>query len=75
MFALRATYHTTLQATLAQLVFGRDAVLNTKFETDWKLMKERKQKLISYNNQQEINHIRNTTTKLMIKYYMIKQKG
>jgi len=32
MFALRATYHTTLQATLTQLVFGRDAMLNVKFE-------------------------------------------
>ena len=28
MFAVRATYHTTLQASLMQLVFGRDAILN-----------------------------------------------
>jgi hypothetical protein len=53
MFAQRATYHTTLHATPAQLVVGRDAVLNTKFEADWKSIKESKQKLISYNNQQE----------------------
>ena len=53
MFALRATYHTTLQATPMQLVFGRDAILNTQFEADWKLIKLRKQKLIHYNNQKE----------------------
>jgi len=32
MFALRATYHTTLQATPCQLAFGIDAMLNVKFE-------------------------------------------
>ncbi len=35
MFATRATYHTTTQATPSQLVFGRDAILNVKFEADW----------------------------------------
>ena len=28
MFAMRATVHTTLQATPSQLVFGRDSMLN-----------------------------------------------
>jgi len=32
MFALRATYHGTLQTTPCQLVFGRDAILNVKCE-------------------------------------------
>ena len=45
MFATRATYHTTLKATPMQLVFGRDTVLNTKFEADWQLIKQNKQKL------------------------------
>jgi hypothetical protein len=31
MFAVRATYHTTMQVTPTQLVFGRDSILNTKF--------------------------------------------
>ena len=53
MFALRATYHTTLQATPAQLVFGRDAILNTVFEANWQLIKERKQKIINLNNARE----------------------
>ena len=39
--------HTTLQATPAQLVFGRDAILNVKFEADWNLIKQRKQTLIN----------------------------
>jgi hypothetical protein len=53
MFAVRATYHTTLQATPTQLVFGRDAVLNTKFEADWNFIKQNKQKLIRINNERE----------------------
>jgi len=55
MFALRATYHTTLQATPCQLVFGRDAMLNVKFQADWQLIKQRKQKIIQQNNQRENN--------------------
>ena len=40
MFAIRATYHMTNQATLAQLVFGRDAILNTTFEVNWQYINE-----------------------------------
>ena len=36
MWATRATMHTTLQATPMQLVFGRDAVLNFKFQVVYK---------------------------------------
>ena len=50
MFATRATYHTTLGATPAQLVFGRDAILNTKFEANWNHIKQRKQEIIKKNN-------------------------
>ena len=53
MFALRSTYHTTLQATPMQLVFGRDAILNLQFEADWQAIKNRKQKLIQQNNNRE----------------------
>jgi protein associated with RNAse G/E len=55
MFATRATYHTTNQATPAQLVFGRDAILNIKFDANWKLIRERKQRVINANNQKENN--------------------
>ena len=53
MFAMRATYHTTTQATPSQLVFGRDAILNTKFEADWNFIRSRKQKIIKQNNLRE----------------------
>jgi hypothetical protein len=53
MFATRATYHTTNQATPAQLVFGRDAILNTTFDANWKLIRERKQRIIEENNKRE----------------------
>ena len=53
MFATRATYHTTTQATPAQLVFGRDAILNIKFDANWRLIRERKQHAINTNNQKE----------------------
>ena len=43
MFAVRATYHTTLQASPMQLVFGRDAILNIKHVADWEHIRQRKQ--------------------------------
>ena len=52
MFAMRATFHTTTKATPSQLVFGQDAILNTKFEADWNFIR-RKQQIIDYNNQCE----------------------
>ena len=45
--------HTTMQATPMQLVFGRDVILNIQFEADWEYIKNRKQKLINYNNKRE----------------------
>ena len=46
IFAMRATYHTTLQATPAHLVFGRDEILYVKFIANWQAIREQKQKLI-----------------------------
>ena len=34
MFAVHTTYHTTLQASPIQLVFGRDAILKIKHVAD-----------------------------------------
>ena len=34
-WAIRSTYHTTLQATPGQLVFGRDMLLSIPFRADW----------------------------------------
>ena len=55
MFAVRATYHTALQASPMQLVFGRDAILNVKHVTDWEHINEHKQRTsrMNYNNKRE----------------------
>jgi hypothetical protein len=34
-------------------VFGRDAILNTKFDANWKFIRDRKQRAINQNNQKE----------------------
>ncbi len=56
MFAVRATYHTTLKATPAQLIFGRDAILNTKFEANWQMIRQQKQRRINKNNIAEMRN-------------------
>ena len=53
MFAVRATFHTTLQASPMQLVFGRDAILNINHITDWEHIIQRKQTRINENNKRE----------------------
>jgi hypothetical protein len=42
--AIRSTYHTTLQATPCQLVFGRDMIHNIAFRANWDRIQKRKQK-------------------------------
>jgi hypothetical protein len=70
-FAIRATVHTTTQATPMQLVFGRDAVLNIQFQANWKLIKDRKQRLINQNNKREnskrIPHLYKVGDEILIK--------
>jgi len=38
--AVNSTVHTASRATPAQLVFGRDAMLNATFQADWQFIKE-----------------------------------
>ena len=52
-FAVRSTFHTTLQNTPGQLVFGRDMILNVKHEANWEYIRARKQKIIEKNNKAE----------------------
>ena len=54
VFALRATLHTT-QYTPAQLIFGRDSIINWRHNVDWEIIRERKQDLINKGNKRE-NH-------------------
>ena len=53
MAAVRSTYSTTTQATPMHLVFGRDAIINTKFIADWVYIRQRKQNIIHNNNERE----------------------
>ena len=52
-FAIQSTYHTTLQATPGQLVFGRDMILNLTHMANWKFITEWKQCIINANNKRE----------------------
>ena len=51
--AVNSTVHTTLRATPSQLVFRREALLNSAFQADWKLICQRKQRMININNARE----------------------
>ena len=52
-FAIRATYHTTLQKTPGQLVFGRDMIFDVQHTANWEFIRQRKQEIINKNNQRE----------------------
>ena len=52
-WAIRSTYHTTLEATPAQLVFGRDMILPISFRADWTRISEKKKRRIDENNARE----------------------
>jgi len=52
-WAVRSTYHTTLQASPGQLVFGRDMLFDIDFTADWHQIYERKQQIINKNNLRE----------------------
>ena len=71
MFAVRATYHTTLQASPMQLVFGRDDILNIKHVAEWEHIWQRKQLRINHNNKRENmrrnNHQYKVGDKILVK--------
>ena len=52
-WAIRASYHNTLQATPAQLVFGRDMIFNMTTAIDWHAIHNRKQTQILRDNERE----------------------
>ena len=53
VWAIRASYHSTLQATPAQLVFGRDMLFNIRKAINWKLITDRKRDQILPDNARE----------------------
>ena len=52
-FAIRSTHHSTLGASPAQLVFGRDMVLPLQFVAEWEYIRTRKQEAIDKSNLRE----------------------
>jgi transposase InsO family protein len=70
-FTVRSTYHTTLQKTPGQLVFGRDIIFNVQHTARWEYIWQRKQKLIKKNNKNDnakrIPHTYNVGDKVMLR--------
>ena len=52
-YAVRSTYHTTMQATPGQLVFGRDMVLPIKYKVDWVRLRMMRQQQMTRDNARE----------------------
>jgi hypothetical protein len=51
--ANKSTYHTTLQATPCQLVFGRDMIHKISSGANWDQIQKRKQDIFNKSNQKE----------------------
>jgi transposase InsO family protein len=49
-FGIRSAFHTTLQASPGQLVFGRDMIHDIRFQANWDRIKNNKQKFIANSN-------------------------
>jgi hypothetical protein len=52
-YGMRATYHTELQASPAQVVFGRDMIINASYLADWKAIAHRRLQSSKRNNERE----------------------
>jgi hypothetical protein len=70
-YAICSTFHTTLEATPRQLVFGRDMVLPIKFMADWGAIEQQRQKEMRRNNRREnssrISHDYKVGDKVLLK--------
>jgi hypothetical protein len=70
-FAICSTFHTTLNHTPGQLVFGRDMIFNIKHKANWEFIRQKKQNLIDKNNEREnagrIPHVYNIGDKVLLK--------
>ena len=43
-YAVRSTYHTTLEATPAQLIFGRDMIYPVEYVAEWDVLRQKSRK-------------------------------
>ena len=79
IYTIRVIYYTILQTISIQLVFGRDAIINIEFQTDWVYIKNRKQKIIKNNNTREntkrITHQYKIGNKVLYKTHSLNKFG
>jgi hypothetical protein len=54
-FGIRSTFHTTLQASPGQLVFGRDTIHDVRFQANWDRIKNNKHFFFANSNKRENN--------------------
>jgi len=54
--AINITYHTTLKASPAQLVFGRDMIMLTTYLVNWAAIQHHKQEVTNASNKHHIPH-------------------
>jgi hypothetical protein len=66
----RLTFHTSLQSTPGQLVFGRDMIFNIQHIANWEFIKQRKQNTIDLNNNKEnakhVQHVYHIGDKVLL---------
>ena len=69
-WAIRSTYHTTLEATPGQLVYARDMLLPVQYRINWANVCTKKQELINSNNSREnkrrLSHTYNVGDKVVL---------
>ena len=53
MFTLRAAVHTNMQYTPAQLIFGRNSIINRRHIVDYETTRKQKQDLINKGKKRE----------------------
>jgi hypothetical protein len=70
-FAIRSTFHTTLQASPGQLVFGRDMIHDIQFEENWDRIKNNKEKYIATSKKREklniVKHKYNVVDRIILR--------
>jgi transposase InsO family protein len=69
-FAVRSTFHASLQSTPGQLVFGSDTIFNIQHIANCEFIKQRKQKIINLNNKKQnvncVQHVYQVEDKVLL---------
>jgi hypothetical protein len=77
-FDTRSKFHTTLQASPGQFVFGRDMILDIRFQANWDGIKNNKHKIIaSFNKRENLNRIKhnyNVGDRILLRKPGLRQK-